>query len=308
MIIQEFFSNRNLYANANPIGYKDPSGHTSVAEQACATAIMAVVSQRYTICLAGLMGAIFGAAVSPLLKGNANAEDHMLKSMISGFIMGAGISAIGFIAAAVFSISLIHFYITVALISTTTEFVEAVYCLSQGKTKESFVHMALSLISFVGFSKLYNMPDVFPSMEKGLISKYANAVEDRGAVPGRVQSRINVATGPTRFTPLRNPGEQSKAGFEHVLDEHFDRDLANSRSVFSITPDELKIILQSKQTVDSPVIPTGDGRYVRIVDTGKVVGNTALKFGGGETTWIKIFTDKAGNLITTFPVPEPNHN
>jgi RHS repeat-associated protein len=168
-----------LYANANPVVYKDPSGHTSVAEQACATAIMAVVSQRYTICLAGLMGAIFGAAVSPLLKGNANAEDHMLKSMISGFIMGAGISAIGFISAAVFSISLIHFYITVALISTTAEYVEALYCMSQGKTKEYFVHLSLSLISFVGFSKLYNMPDVFPSMGKGKISKYANAVEDR---------------------------------------------------------------------------------------------------------------------------------
>ena len=50
----------------------------------------------------------------------------------------------------------------------------------------------------------------------------------------------------------------------------------------------------------------GGGQYLRIVDTGQVVGNTALKFGGEETTWIEVITDKAGNLITTYPIPAPN--
>ena len=55
----------------------------------------------------------------------------------------------------------------------------------------------------------------------------------------------------------------------------------------------------------SPVNLIEGGQYVRIVDTGKIIGNSALKYGGKETTWIKIFTDKAGNLITTYPVPAP---
>lgn len=45
---------------------------------------------------------------------------------------------------------------------------------------------------------------------------------------------------------------------------------------------------------------------MRTVDTHRVIGNTALKFGGKETPWITIYTDKAGNLITTYPVPNPN--
>ena len=124
-------------------------------------------------------------------------------------------------------------------------------------------------------------------------------------IPGRVQSRINIANGQTRFTPLRSSHEPVSAGFEHVVKGHFDRPLANSRSIFSISKDELKAILQSKEVVSSPVRALPGGQYLRTVDTGKIVGNTALKFGGGETSWINVFTDEAGNLITTYPVSAP---
>jgi len=123
---------------------------------------------------------------------------------------------------------------------------------------------------------------------------------------GIVQSRINLANGTTRFTPLRpSTGQPSLAGFNHVLNGHFNQPLANSRSIFSISPDKLKSILQSSQVVNSPVTYVSGGQYVRTVNVGEVVGNTALKFGGQQTTWIKVFTDKAGNLITTYPVPAP---
>jgi len=67
----------------------------------------------------------------------------------------------------------------------------------------------------------------------------------------RVQSRINLANGSTRFMPLRESGQPVSAGFQHIMDEHFNRPLANSRSIFSITPDELKRILQNSQVVHS---------------------------------------------------------
>lgn len=53
------------------------------------------------------------------------------------------------------------------------------------------------------------------------------------------------------------------------------------------------------------VVEMGGGQYKRIVDTGEIVGNTALKYGGTPTTWIEVITDRAGNLITTYPVPKP---
>ena len=68
----------------------------------------------------------------------------------------------------------------------------------------------------------------------------------------------------------------------------------------------MKSILQSETVVGSPVKAIKGGQYVRIVDTGNIIGNVSINDGGGETTWIKVYTDCAGNLITTYPVPAPN--
>ena len=122
---------------------------------------------------------------------------------------------------------------------------------------------------------------------------------------GVVQSIINVANGQTRFTPLRKSGEPVSAGFDHVFEGHFDRPSANSRSIFSTSSDNLKQILQSPNLVKSPAIEIPGGQYKRIVDTGEIIGNTALKHGGNLTSWIVIYTDRAGNFITTYPIPKP---
>ncbi|WP_095161628.1 hemagglutinin repeat-containing protein [Pseudomonas sp. Irchel 3F5] len=125
-------------------------------------------------------------------------------------------------------------------------------------------------------------------------------------IPGRVQSRINIANGRTQTTPLRDNGKPVSAGFDHVLEGHFNVAVANTRSVFTITPNELKGILQSGSVVKSPVTALPGGQFVRTVDTGRIIGTTTLKDGGLPTSVIKVFTDKAGNLISTFPVKVVN--
>ncbi len=121
-----------------------------------------------------------------------------------------------------------------------------------------------------------------------------------------MQSRVNIANGRTETTPLRDNGNPVSAGFDHVIDGHFNREISNSRSVFTIAPDELKGILQSSSVVKSPVVALPDGQFVRTVDVGRAIGTTTLKDGGVPTSVIKVFTDKAGNLITTFPVKVGN--
>jgi hypothetical protein len=118
-----------------------------------------------------------------------------------------------------------------------------------------------------------------------------------------VETRINIADGKTRFTPINKNGNQVDAGFQHVVDGHFNRLPANSRSIFTITQDELKAILQRANVISSPVTSISGGQFTRTVDVGDIVGITALKFGGNPTSKIKIYTDVAGNLITTYPVP-----
>lgn len=142
---------------------------------------------------------------------------------------------------------------------------------------------------------------------KGILKTGKRVVKSGGKVRARgvVQSRINIANGQTRFTPTRKTGEPVSAGFDHVLEGHFNRPLANSRSIFSVSPDRLKQILQSPSVVKTPVVEIPGGQFKRVVNTGEVIGNTALKHGGNPTSWIEIYTDKAGNLITTYPIPKP---
>ncbi|EIZ1998461.1 hypothetical protein AAG146_002633, partial [Listeria innocua] len=114
---------------------------------------------------------------------------------------------------------------------------------------------------------------------------------------GIVQSRINLAENPTRFSPSNN------AGMKHVRDRHFDP-LKNAGQ-FSISELELKAILQSKKTVNTTVVNLGEGRFERVVDISESIGTVKPSLGGEKTTWLKVITDKAGNVITTFPIPKP---
>ena len=91
------------------------------------------------------------------------------------------------------------------------------------------------------------------------------------------------------------------AGWEHVKSGHFNRELASNRSVFTLPEEQVKDILQSDKVVQSPVTAMGNGIYKRTADTGVVLGKTKLNDGGNPTTFIDVFTDEAGNLLTTYP-------
>ncbi len=132
------------------------------------------------------------------------------------------------------------------------------------------------------------------------------------AVPGRVQSRINVANGPTRFTPLKGNGNPAQAGWDHVQAGHFGG--GNSQSQFTQPPGRVKALLQSPTVVGSQARPIGTGAsvsYIRTVDVagelgaGQALGTIRQGAGGSSTTWMRVQTDAAGNLITCYPVPKP---
>lgn len=117
---------------------------------------------------------------------------------------------------------------------------------------------------------------------------------------GVVQSRINIANGPTRFSSSEN------AGFNHILDRHFNPN--RNAGQFTISQDKLKDILSSKNTVNIPVKEIPGNQFERIVDIGETAGiikPSIPDVGGTPTNYIRVITDKAGNLITTYPIPKP---
>lgn len=141
---------------------------------------------------------------------------------------------------------------------------------------------------------------VVPILKAG-IARAGQAVGGFEAVTGRVATRINLANGATRFTPLRSTGNPVSAGWKHVLEGHFNRTVGNNRSVFSISPEELRTLLQNPQVVQAPVRALGDGQFLRIVDVGRAIGTSSLNNGGRATSVLSVFTDTAGNLITAYP-------
>ncbi|WP_339098943.1 hypothetical protein A5821_000281 [Enterococcus sp. 7F3_DIV0205] len=114
---------------------------------------------------------------------------------------------------------------------------------------------------------------------------------------GVVQSRINASENPTRFSPSKN------AGMNHIRDRHFNP--SKNAGQFTIPETDLKNILQSKLVINTPVKQLESGGFERIVDVGKNIGTVKPSLGGGSTTWIKIITDRAGNIITAYPIPKP---
>ncbi|WP_254457222.1 RHS repeat-associated core domain-containing protein, partial [Brevibacillus sp. HB2.2] len=104
-------------------------------------------------------------------------------------------------------------------------------------------------------------------------------------MPPIVQSRINI----------------SNDGWKHVVDRHFSN---KNASKFTISQDELRSLLSSKDIVKSSVvksIDSADGaRYARVVTLNKSIGLD--KFNDFKpTSTMTILTDKHGNLITAFP-------
>ena len=120
-----------------------------------------------------------------------------------------------------------------------------------------------------------------------------------------VATRVNIVDKATNFTPLRDSGSPVSSGFKHIVDGHFNQPLGKNRSVFTISTQDLKSILGNASITKVPVTAMVGGQYTRTVNTRKVIGNTTLNEGGKPTTYMKIFTDYQGNLITAFPVKGP---
>lgn len=104
-------------------------------------------------------------------------------------------------------------------------------------------------------------------------------------MPPIVQSRINI----------------SNDGWGHVIDRHFSN---KNASQFTISQDELRSLLTSKDIVKSPVIRSpnsADGvRYVREVTLNKSIGLESFN-NFKPTSTMTILTDKHGNLVTVTP-------
>ncbi|MBU1282116.1 MAG: adhesin [Gammaproteobacteria bacterium] len=101
---------------------------------------------------------------------------------------------------------------------------------------------------------------------------------------------------------MRNGSVSEGAGWNHLVDRHYNP--RKNASQFTIPQEELRVLLQSRQVVETPVTRTlasADGiRYVREVKLARDVGMD--KFSGMQPTSVMtVLTDGFGNLVTATP-------
>jgi filamentous hemagglutinin len=74
-----------------------------------------------------------------------------------------------------------------------------------------------------------------------------------------------------------------------------------NKSQFSISKDELAMLLQSEGVVRVPAVRVASGNFVREVDVRREIGHFPAKRGGAPTSILTVITDGSGNLVNTFP-------
>jgi len=101
----------------------------------------------------------------------------------------------------------------------------------------------------------------------------------------------------TRF--LLNEGINiTEDGFVHVMQRHYPRSgMFLNKSKFSVSVREIVDLIKNSAQV--PKVLQRNGNFQRIVDAGRIVGIDAIT--GQATSKFTIITNKAGDLITSFP-------
>jgi len=87
-------------------------------------------------------------------------------------------------------------------------------------------------------------------------------------------------------------------GFMHVMQRHYPRSgMFLTKSKFSISAREIVNLIKNSSQL--PKILQRGGNYIRIVNAGRVIGVDAIT--GQPTSVFTIVTNKAGDLVTSFP-------
>ncbi len=153
--------------------------------------------------------------------------------------------------------------------------------------------LTLSSLSDIGSSFILSKTAISP-----VFGRTTAVVENGGAntgssntAQGAAASRINLRTGDENITG---------SGLEYAWKKHGGA-WGDNKSAFTISKDELKVILQDPLVVSTTAYKSAtSGNYVRTVDMSRPIGIDA-KIGGQPTNFLTVITDSKGNLVNTFP-------
>ncbi len=180
----------------------------------------------------------------------------------------------------------------------------AVVGMTRGKPASKNLLSGLDLATSTAKRSFIAKPHVRSSANRISAEKWLNQNASPSlpiAVPGRVQSRINIISGKSKID-ISHPGSK-KPGIDSIWKKHMNSNRMG-KSQFTISKDEVISIVKDKNTVKAPITRIIEsGNYVREVNVGHIVGHLPAKKGSKPTTTVTILSDKEGNLVNIYPGP-----
>ncbi|MBR6402506.1 MAG: glycohydrolase toxin TNT-related protein [Eubacterium sp.] len=173
-----------LYANADPVNYTDPSGHFFITSQMICTGIMNVLNNMDKIVVMGLINSTITGGIMTLM---GCPEDEVLKGMIKGFVMGAGLGALGFFCTAALGISMTQFMMCNAGAMSITSIFTSLYYALKGDNLNAILYFGMAIISAAQFCHLYGLQGQAIVYGENCLKKYTlneNGVGDVVEVEG----------------------------------------------------------------------------------------------------------------------------
>ena len=212
-----------LYANANPVKYKDPSGMFSLPECNIASAIGAELYQNQNVILGmSLLNGIGKSVMTGLCGGDAG---DMTVAFLEGMIEGAAMGMLFCAVAAVLATSMLTVMMAHTTASSVVSIVLAIYRVSEGDYLNALVYGAVAVAGIIGVCRWYKVTyQVDYVGEKGSVKFCAKGVKK--SVDDIVSDLPDITTskGGTR-------NFQSSGGFEQVMKDFEDLGLINVKEI-----------------------------------------------------------------------------
>ncbi len=155
-----------LYANANPVKYKDPSGMFSLPECNIASAIGAELYQNQNVILGmSLLNGIGKSVMTRLCGGDAG---DMTEAFLEGMIEGAAMGMLFCAAAAVVATSMLTVMMAHTAASSVVSIVLAIYSVSEGDYLNALVYGAVAVAGIIGVCRWWKVSyNISVTGEKG---------------------------------------------------------------------------------------------------------------------------------------------
>ena len=186
-----------LYANGNPVKYRDPSGMFSLPECNIASAISAELYRNQNVILGmSILNGIGKSVMTGLCGGDGN---EMTQAFLEGMIEGAAMGMLFCAVAAITVTSLAAVLTSVSIGNTIVNVVLTIYSVIKGETIDVLVYGALTIVGIIeSFTMLKVSGHISISGKKG--TKVMGIGPDFNPNGNAVQEGIN----PNSLSPTKD--------------------------------------------------------------------------------------------------------